>query len=636
MSVFVQIWQLLFDDLCPDATAYFVASIDDRGVAGTISWLTTVSQMLINNEPGSVVDAEFLNILSQYPIKDQLQVLRFGKRFGTSDWSGEDEQRILSSFMSRNNRCKMLDRHELPTWLRLIMNGVKADLFSCAYETLNVGSFDELRPERCFEWDWKHFPHGTTAEGYRNEFEKWLSLSASYGLIDPMLAQGINHHDHGVEYTSTSNLCFVAKDYRGPRLIMEEDLEVTLRQTPVCEAMMRIINTHSKSVFCPADRVTLDDQTRNQELAIAGASSKYYATIDLSDASDCISTRLLFDALPTDVAAAITNSRSLFVNLTNGRTVPLYIPCTMGSRNTVPGQSLVYWVCAMTAVEIGVRYDLWSYDIVADISVYNDDIIVPSVMYDLVTTVLTKVGLVVNFDKSYTDDHPFRESCGVDAYEDLIVTTSYWPRKNVELSTEFLPSLCSLQNKLFTYPARRASDFVVECVLAIAANTPVRLPGEKTTCLYGNKSNYQVVPYATAVQGCDSAPDGVGLMSTYELRQTYDNRLVTCDSLIDGHFVTPQHVQQLAELYEYEYWLLYGSEWYDALCEHLHVSMPIKRRKHLVPRGYTARRAYSSIADPSALRAGQRESNLRQARQALFNARQAKKRRRERERDLKD
>jgi hypothetical protein len=626
----------LFDDLCPDAAVYFSASIKASGLAETISWLTTVSQMLINNEPRSIMDAEFLDVLSQYPLKDQLQVLRFGKRFGTSDWTGDDEKRILTSFLSRNNRCKMLDRHELPTWLRNIMSGVVADLFGSAYDVLGVTSFEELLPLRDFEWDWKHFPHGTTADGLRNEFEKWLSLSASYGLIDPMVAQGITCHEHSVDYESTSRLCFVAKDYRGPRLIMEEDLEVTLRQTPVCEAMMKVINTPSSSPFCPAGRIVLDDQTRNQELAIAGASSKYYATIDLSDASDCISTRLLYDALPSAVASAITHSRSQWVHLTDGRTVRLYIPCTMGSRNTVPGQSLVYWVSIMTAVEIGVRYDLWSYDIVADVSVYNDDIIVPCVMYELVTAILTKVGLIVNYDKSYTDEHPFRESCGVDAYEDLIVTTSYWPRKNIEISSEFLPSLCSLQNKLFTYPARRASDFVAKCVLEIVPNTPVRLPGEKATCLYSNKSNYQVVPYATAVRSCQAAPEGVGLMATYELRQTYDNRLITCDGLIDGHFVTPSHIQQLAERFEYEYWLLFGSEWYDDLCRYLHITMPIKRRKHLVPKGYTARRTYSSIADPIALRAGIRESNLRLARQTLFNARQTKKRRRERMSDLND
>lgn len=633
IKFFVAVWRAMFLDFCPQAVDYFDEAIGTRGYDGTITWFSQLAMQVINSTPGSILETEFISVLQLHcNMRQLLQLLRFGKRFGRSDWSADEERDILSAFLSRNNRCKRLDRNPLPTWLLTIMREVSDSIFNSAYRYYDDqsgpgkrGTWKDFLSDRSFATDWKAFPSGTTAEGMRNEFEKYLSLCAGYGLIDPYLSEGIAFHEAGVYYDSTSAMKFVPKDYRGPRIIMEEDLEVTLRQTPIANGLLRIINLRTNSPFCPEGCITLDDQTRNQELAVQGASDKYYATIDLSNASDCISTRLVYAALPEEVAHDVVKNASKAVVLTDGRTVPLYIPCTMGSRDTVPTQSMCYWVVVMTAVELGVRYDLWSYDIARECAVYNDDIIVPSVMYDMVVALLAKVGLVVNSDKSYTDDHPFRESCGVDAYETSIVTSIYWPRKTIELTSEFLPSLCSLQNKLYAIQADRAAQLVSDTVLGIQPNTPIRMPHSETICLWGNKSNYKVVPYADAVRNCGTVPEGIGLMETYELRQTYDNRLVSCANLLDGRFVTPTHINMLAEKWEYDRWLLFGSEYYDELTRFLGITMPSKPRKHLVPLGYTAKKAYSSIADPRAIQYGDRERNLRLARQSLFNARQAKK-----------
>lgn len=670
------LWRCLFADLCPDLVGLYDKSIADYGLSGTIARFSKLAGVLINNQVGSILDDDLLyGLRNLCDMKTALQLLRFGKRFTPTEWSDSDELRLLHGFHARNNRAKLIDRgmtRFVPNWFAQLCKPIGEEIFRAA---LRGNAFSCNPYERTYEEDLRALPHGTTAEGLRSPFSKWLACAVSHGQIDPSIAQGVNVTELGCLDPGPSRMVFVPKDYRGPRIIAEEMLERTLQQTVVANAIDRVINTPSFSRYSPYGRITLNDQTRNQSLAERGAKTKSLATIDLSNASDCITSRLLYATLPDEVANAITTTASKAITLPTGETIDLYIPCTMGSRNTVPGQSTVYWV--IIAASIKLASDMFNIPCnIGDCSVYNDDIIVPCEVYDIVTMMLTIAGLIVNDDKSYTGDHPFRESCGTDWYDDTEVSSQYWPRKDLRLVPDELPSLCKLQNRLYDLGARQAAQYMNNLIKQLCDKVPTITPGSEAIGLYGLITSMTSQPYAIRVKDdvvsktcycirdnthggsliscdpiyvshvtkdvgmrlvhqrtlstwrelCSFLPTGRFTFVRFDSRldnrtfvnppvpktvpdvpiwvrtrqvvvdkfyltsqptivQTYNNTLVP-PTLCDSRFITTNHIHQLLELFEYEMWLLNGSEFYDPLCEWLHVTQPSRRGKHMVPKGY--------------------------------------------------
>lgn len=127
-----------------------------------------------------------------------------------------------------------------------------------------------------------------------------------------------------------------------------------------------------------------------------------YATIDLSDASDHISRRLVSSVLP-DWKQYLFSVRSTFAQFPDGDVVPLRTFAPMGSGVCFP---------VLTAVCLGVcKYICGN----APFSVYGDDIIVPADRFTAVATLLERCGLVVNWAKSCSTGM-YRESCGSEVF----------------------------------------------------------------------------------------------------------------------------------------------------------------------------------------------------------------------------
>lgn len=133
-----------------------------------------------------------------------------------------------------------------------------------------------------------------------------------------------------------------------------------------------------------------------------------FATIDLSDASDHVSRRLVSLLLP-DWKEYLFSVRSTFARFPDGTLVPLRTFAPMGSGVCFP---------VLTLVCLGVC--LWACP--GDpFSVYGDDIIVPADRYDEVVRLLQACGLVVNTRKSCSSGR-YRESCGKEFYNPLLVS----------------------------------------------------------------------------------------------------------------------------------------------------------------------------------------------------------------------
>lgn len=145
------------------------------------------------------------------------------------------------------------------------------------------------------------------------------------------------------------------------------------------------------------------DQSVNQLCALTGSKEGWLATIDLSNASDTISRNLVRELLPREWWELLTDLRSPYTQMPDGKWVHNEKFSSMGNGFTFELETLIFWAIA-TSVADGVY------------SVYGDDIIVESAYFDVVITALESVGFQVNKAKSFGSG-PFRESCGKDYWD---------------------------------------------------------------------------------------------------------------------------------------------------------------------------------------------------------------------------
>ena len=161
--------------------------------------------------------------------------------------------------------------------------------------------------------------------------------------------------------------------------------------------------------------INLNDQSRNQALAREGSITGDLATIDLSSASDSIATELVFQIVPTIWYEALSALRSPETNI-DGEWHVNHMFSSMGNGFTFELESLLFYVIARA-----VAYHTGTPGV---ISVYGDDLIVPSEIAPLLSFVLSVLGFEVNASKSFWEG-PFRESCGGHYHDGLDITPFY-------------------------------------------------------------------------------------------------------------------------------------------------------------------------------------------------------------------
>lgn len=148
-------------------------------------------------------------------------------------------------------------------------------------------------------------------------------------------------------------------------------------------------------------------QEEHKVLACKASVDELNVTVDLSAASDTISTRLVERLLPRDWFDVLNNARIGTVKLPDDTICEMETFCTMGVGYTFPLQTLIF----LSLLKAIARVTHW--DRPCDISVYGDDMIFGRDMYPYVEIVFRKLGFVINVDKTFVTG-PFRESCGGD------------------------------------------------------------------------------------------------------------------------------------------------------------------------------------------------------------------------------
>jgi hypothetical protein len=204
----------------------------------------------------------------------------------------------------------------------------------------------------------------------------------------------------------------VPKTQKTPRIIAIEPSTVQYAQQGLKEAIYEEVSRSEWN-----DILGFTDQGRNQKLAKEASIHRGLATLDLSEASDRVSVPLvaLLTAEFPHLGEYLEATRSKVADV-RGVHHPIRKFASMGSALTFPIEAIVFTTIIISVLlESGVKVpnarklrDL--------VSVYGDDLIVPTVHTSAVIERLEAFGLKVNRSKSFWTGK-FRESCGEEYYD---------------------------------------------------------------------------------------------------------------------------------------------------------------------------------------------------------------------------
>jgi len=211
----------------------------------------------------------------------------------------------------------------------------------------------------------------------------------------------------------------VPKTMEKPRLIAAEPAHLQKVQQGILTVMTRHLGDHPNIGWL--------DQTRNRKMALRASKDRSLSTLDLSEASDRVSMRIVKNLIKfNEYFLGVTlAARSQSAALPTGERILLKKFASMGSAMTFPIESMVFWTIVVMAVCRSRGEYLPTKQILSelqeDASVYGDDIIVPVRYTQPVIELLELFGLKVNRAKSFTNSH-FRESCGAEFFDGHDVT----------------------------------------------------------------------------------------------------------------------------------------------------------------------------------------------------------------------
>ncbi len=254
---------------------------------------------------------------------------------------------------------------------------------------------------------------------------------------------------------AVSKLTFVPKDSRGPRTICMEPKELMFVQQGVARNLMKVLHKRTNG------HINFIDQSVNANLALRSSRADGdMATVDLEDASDRVSLRLVRGVFPLWTHRYLEALRSSAVQLPDGTSwINLRKYAPMGSALCFPVESVIFWAIAVHASTLA--YQEWYPDATfaqAEESakhstyVYGDDVVIHHRAVGHFDQLCNKFGLKLNKRKTYRSG-PFRESCGTDALMGYDVTPLK-VRKDIgrrSLDGVLAQTLCDMASNCFAH-----------------------------------------------------------------------------------------------------------------------------------------------------------------------------------------
>lgn len=235
----------------------------------------------------------------------------------------------------------------------------------------------------------------------------------------------------------------------------------------------------SVQMSCYGELLCFDDQTVNQEKCFDGSvDGLAYTTIDLSSASDSVTKTHLRELFPSEIAHQIDEWAPRFISY-GGKSVTMQMLATSGAPVTFPCESVLFLAVALLATDVVEKY---TGERLRKPQVFGDDMIVDCRAEGTLMDFLQKLGFIVNSDKSFYQGEPYKESCGVEYWLGIDVSTRYYPRHPIANNDEGLASIISLQHRLYSSQACRA--FLVSVVRTIFPKMTSHAPGTDCSDLW--------------------------------------------------------------------------------------------------------------------------------------------------------
>lgn len=201
-----------------------------------------------------------------------------------------------------------------------------------------------------------------------------------------------------------------------------------------------------------------DCQDLSRFVVLVGSETHHIATIDLSSASDSISSTFAQFVLPVWMFNTLNSTRATKLKIGKSK-VMNNIFFTSGAACCFNSEMYIFGAVVEAAISYHAFWvstpDTYKKELrrlMSDVIIYGDDIIVPDECFEIVCEFLQICRFTVNLSKSYAHDSNFRESCGMDAYDGAEVSSLYFPRANLNWdSTELFASLAKLQQACMNY-----------------------------------------------------------------------------------------------------------------------------------------------------------------------------------------
>jgi hypothetical protein len=253
-----------------------------------------------------------------------------------------------------------------------------------------------------------------------------------------------------------SKLIAVPKNQEKPRLIASEPTANQFIQG----GMRKYLRSCIKRTALSAS-IDITNQSISMGRALDVSKDSSLATVDLKDASDRLSCWTVERALRRrpEILDALASCRSAALEdpTYTGQRIQLRKYAPQGNATVFPLQSIIYALAAIAATawsSTGGRLrkgsDLRKAIVKASkqVTVYGDDIILPSLALPALSSLLELCQLKINGAKSHFNG-TFAESCGMDAFRGTDVTPAYVRHIEDTDSPETVTSCIEVSNNFY-------------------------------------------------------------------------------------------------------------------------------------------------------------------------------------------
>ncbi len=277
--------------------------------------------------------------------------------------------------------------------------------------------------------------------------------------------------DPGDLRTLPARLIPVAKTQEKPRLIASEPTANQFIQGGIRKFLRKMIESGVLQ-----SSIAISDQSLSRDLALLASMDNSIATVDLSNASDRLSTwtvERVFRKAPR-LLEGLAASRSQYI--VDDRYTKQYAMlrkyAPQGNATVFPLQSIVYCCFAIAASiwsspGLQSRSDAQLWRSIKEVShmvrVFGDDIILPNTALPALSSLLELCQLSVNGAKSHFGGR-FAESCGMDAFMGTDVTPVYMASVEDEVKPGDVQSAVDISNDCYKAGLLHLGNLVIERV----------------------------------------------------------------------------------------------------------------------------------------------------------------------------